>query len=90
MTKSSQQNRKKRTYVLVRHGKIKRKTFVSRKNVQSRKSIRRSIGIFKQLYIIKRGQKVFSTLQFKDLPNEVVWQFGNGGHSKMWTGFKKI
>ena len=73
MTKSSREKSRKRTYILVRHGKFRRRTFVLRKNVQTRKSIKRSIDNSKQFNIEKRGQKVFSTLQFRDLPNEVIF-----------------
>ena len=33
----------------------------------------KSKGNLKQLNIIKKEQKVLSTLQFKDLPNEVIF-----------------
>ena len=78
MTKSSREKSRKRTYILVRLGKFRRRTFVLRKNVQTRKSIKRSIDNSKQFNIEKRGQKVFSTLQFRDLPNEVIFHvFGS-------------
>ena len=41
--------------------------------VQTRKSIKRPISSFKQLNILKKDQNMFSTLQFKDLPNEIIF-----------------
>ena len=78
MKKPSSQKRRRRTYVHVQHGKAKGRTFISRKmvvlrNVQTRNSNRRPISFIKQLNTVKKDQKVFSTLQFHALPNEVIF-----------------
>ena len=84
MTKSSRQKRRMhaatgRKYY-ERHGKARERTFVSSSrtavvsncNLQTRKSTR-PIGPLKQLNITKKESKVFSTLQLKALPNEIIF-----------------
>ena len=58
-----------------RHGKVtkRRRTVVSNHNEQIRKSTTPSDPL-KQLDITKEGHKMFSTLQFEALPNEVIFQ----------------
>ena len=78
MTKISRQKRRKKSNITKGHEKAKGRTFISRKNiavtkVQTRKSIKRPIGLFKQLNILKKDQNMFSTLQFKALPNEIIF-----------------
>ena len=87
MTKSSRQKRRKGIYVPIRwkyyarHGKAKgttcvlqrRRMVLSNHNVRPFQKSKGSIGPLKQLNIIKKEQKVLSTLQFKDLPNEVIY-----------------
>ena len=71
MTKPSRQKRKKGTNskFYTQHGKTAGgKTFA----VLQRKSITRPIGLLKQLNIVKKDQKLISTLLFEALPNEII------------------
>ena len=71
MTKPSRQKRKKGTNskFYTQHGKTAGGKMFA---VLQRKSITRPIGLLKQLNIIKKDQKLISTLLFEALPNEII------------------